>query len=153
MSKHMLKGCQIFFTVKKDSKEQKNAVNDTNNDHCVKSNVSKDAIDLNKGRECVGVVNSIHGNKTKFVPLVHTHVRVRPTSACERDYFRGQPAIYSKKRDGVGKFKATDGSLSFYQCVLLRRKHRSVIIKSWKCSIKQNPTHALNQTCINFNVH
>ena len=38
-------------------------------------------------------VNSMHGNKKKFVPLAHKHARVRPTSAHEFDYLQGQPAI------------------------------------------------------------
>ena len=94
--------------------KRKNTVNETNNDHCVKSNVSKDPIDLNKGRKCVGVVNSTHDNKKKKIPLMHKHARVRPTSVHEFDYFQGQPATYSKKYEGEGKFKATCGDLSCY---------------------------------------
>ena len=71
--------------------KRKNTVDETNNDYCIKSDVSKDAIDLSKGHKCVGVVNSTRGNKKKCVPLVNKHVRVRPASTPEFDYFQCQP--------------------------------------------------------------
>ena len=140
--------------------KRKNTVDETNNDYCIKSDVSKDAIDLSKGHKCVGVVNSTHGSEKKLVPLVRKCVRVRPNSAHEFDYFQGQPAIFSKKCDGVGEFKSTYGGLSCYQCVFCEESRakatlwigcRSETIKSWECWIKENPKHMLNQTCIDFN--
>ena len=77
----------IFLQARKTVMKRKKTVNETNNNYCVKSNVSKDTNDLDKGRKCVGVVNSMHGNKKKCVPLVHKCVRVMPTSAHEFYYF------------------------------------------------------------------
>ena len=53
----------MFLQERKTVMKRKNNVNGTNKDDYVKSNVSKDAIDFNKGRKLVGVVNSMRGNK------------------------------------------------------------------------------------------
>ena len=77
----------IFLQSRKTVKKRKNTANETNNDHCVKSDVSDDAMNLNKGCKCVGVANSTRVNKRNFSLLMHKHARVRPSSACEFDYF------------------------------------------------------------------
>jgi len=88
-----------------------------------------------KRRKCVGIVNSIYGIKRKFVPLVCKYIKIQSASSYEFGYFQNEPAIFSKKCDGVGKFKAIDGGLACHECVLSRRRQGNSNPVSWltKC--------------------
>ena len=105
-----------FLTSKRDSAAKKT---NTSNENDTVGNATTIS---GKGRKCVGITNSTHGSDRKSVPLVHKCMNIQPTSSYGFDCFQNEPAIFSKKCDGLGKLKVTDGGLSFYECMLLRRK-------------------------------
>jgi len=74
------------------------------------------------GCRCVGIINSISRPKRNFVTNVHKYIRCNKTSCYKFGQFNGLPAIYSKDCIGIGSYKAIDGSLSHFYCLLLRRK-------------------------------
>ena len=74
-------------------------------------------------RNCVGMINSICGEKKHQVTAVHKHVKVDSNSSCRWGTYLSMPALCEKEFDGKGKCNAVDSSLACYQCCMSRRKN------------------------------
>ena len=73
---------------------------------------------FSNSKNCVGIINSVHGKKKYQLLIVHKYVQVDPNSTYVWGYYLSLPAIYEKKCDGKGKYNAVDGGLACYSCLM-----------------------------------